>query len=313
LRRLEEQLDGKGRLPSVAHLFGNVYAVGGTCIISRTATAHELRQLRRRAFRQIVYVIDDDFEAGAVDPLLPASYRAKLAAFAAGPWLELKAMADVVVASSPVLANLYGSKTRVVQPAWRRQPAGFGHFERPSTFEIAHIGTASHTADYAMIRDEVGAILAAHPHVRLTLFGAAKGPDDLRGLPQVRIRRPMAWWRYKLVVPRLRFHLAIYPLRDSGFNAARSANKLFEHALVGAASLMTPNPALRAAAGPDLDDVFVDGSAAEWRDRIFADLQDQAACRDRAARTRARISEIAPLDEGADQWREILAMDGGSL
>ena len=34
-----------------------------------------------------------------------------------------------------------------------------------------------------------------------------------------------------------RFHVCIYPLLDSGFNLARSYNKIIEHAVVGAASI----------------------------------------------------------------------------
>ncbi len=59
----------------------------------------------------------------------------------------------------------------------------------------------------------------------------------------------MPWWLYRRALARMRFHLAIYPLGDTPFNRARSASKLYEHALVGAASLMSPIPALRDAAG----------------------------------------------------------------
>jgi hypothetical protein len=105
------------------------------------------------------------------------------------------------------------------------------------------------------------------------------------------------------------FHLALYPLRDSPFNRGRSANKLFEHALVGAASLMSPIPALRDAAGPAGQAVFVEGGAEEWRRRIEADIADPEACRRRAEATRARIAALDPAGAAADLWLEILAAE----
>ena len=303
----------ESELPRVAHLFGHVYAVGRTCVVSRIAGADELRRLDGRRFRQIVYVVDDDFEAGAEDPLLPARYRARLAAFAAGPLRELRERADVVVASSPALAALYGPKALVMQPAWRRTPAPLSHFERSGAFEIAHLGTASHAADLAPLGPGLARVLVAHPAARLTIFAAAACPPELREHPRVRLRGAMGWWRYKFMLPLQRFHLALYPLQDSRFTAARSANKLFEHALVGAASLMSPNPALRAAtAAGDLADLFVAGGAEAWEERIRADLSDRRACRDRAQRTRAHILAADPLGAAARQWRAILTIPGAT-
>jgi hypothetical protein len=294
-------------LPRVTHLFGNVYAVGDTCIISRTAAGEQLGQIAGRPFRQIVYVVDDDFEAGAADPLVPAAYRAKLAAFAEGPLREIRAMADVVVASSPPLAAAYGPKAVLMHPAWRRSPAALDHFDRKPSFEIAHLGTGSHAGDLLPLGAELERVLTEHRHVRLTIFAAAACPEKLRGHAQVRLLRAAAWWRYRLTVPMRRFHLAIYPLHEGPFSAARSANKLFEHALVGAASLMTPIPALTHAAGPGLVDLFVEGGLDAWGERIRADIADREAGRERAVRTGDHIRELDPLARAARQWRAILS------
>jgi hypothetical protein len=182
-----------------------------------------------------------------------------------------------------------------------------GHFDRPATFHIAHLGTGSHASDLGLLGPELINLLDAHPQVQLTLFAAAGRPDAAKTHPRIRVRGAMAWWRYKLVVPRLRFHLAVYPLQESRFNAARSANKLFEHALVGAASLMTPIPALRDAAGDGLADIFVTGNDGDWQARIEADIGAPGTCRERAQRTRAHILASDPLEAGARKWAAILA------
>jgi hypothetical protein len=307
LRHLGDQ-KGAGA-PSIRSIAPNVYVVGRTGVVSRYASRADLELLQLQDIRQIVYIADDDFEAGATDPRLPARYRSKLAAFAERAWPFLKAAADIVIVSNPVLGAIYGPKARVLQPVWDMRPATTEHFERPGRFEIVHLGTGSHRADLAPIAAALGDLLSGHPDARLTLFAGANIPDTLRGHPQVRARRPLPWWLYKRLLPRLRFHVALYPLQEGGFNAARSANKLFEQALVGAAGLMSPNPALRDAAGPELRGLFVEDGIEEWRQRIEQDLVDRSACRRRADATRAHILASDALARAVGVWREILSAD----
>jgi hypothetical protein len=294
-------------LPPIRHVARNVYMIGRTGIVCRYVALADLDLLQKKGARQIVYLADDDFAAGAADTTLPSGYRARLTHFVAGAWPTLRAAADIVLVSNPALASIYGTKARLVQPIWHRAPADTEHFARRRRIEIVHLGTGSHRADLAPIASALSGILKAHPDTRLSLFSGGDLPETLNNHPQVRSRRALPWWLYKRLLPRMRFHLALYPLRESAFNAARSANKLYEHALVGATSLMSPNPALRDAAGPGLADLFVEGGAQEWRDRIENEIADLAVCRDRAERTRAHILAGDPGKQTARQWLDILA------
>jgi hypothetical protein len=302
LHRREE-----AQLPPIRHVARNVYMLGRTGIVCRYAALADLDLLKKNGVTQIVYIADDDFAAGAADATLPSAYRARLAGFVEGAWPALRAAANIVLVSNRALAGIYGTKARLVQPIWHHAPADTKHFARPQRIEIVHLGTGSHRADLAPVASALAGILKAHPNARLTLFSGGDLPDKLKNHPQVRSRPALPWWLYKRLLPRMRFHLALYPLRESAFNAARSANKLYEHALVGAASLMSPNPALRDAAGPGLADLFVEGGAEEWRDRTENEIADFAACRRRAERTRAHILAADPLKQTTRQWLDILA------
>ena len=293
-------------VPRPVWLGANAYAVGETGVVSRYGSERDLERLSARGARRLVYIADDDFAAGAIDPGLPQPYRAKLASFAQEAWPTLKTAADVVIVPSPALAEIYGAKALILHPAWARDPAGTSHFERPRRVEIAHLGTGSHGSDLAPLAGPIAALLQANSDTRLTLFATTDPPSELSRHPRVRLRRQMPWWRYKHLLPWMRFHLAIYPLRDSAFNRARSANKLFEHALVGAASLMSPIPALLGATSGASTGVFVEGGPDEWRARIEADLADPAAARARAERVGKHISEIDPLGAAAERWLAIL-------
>jgi hypothetical protein len=285
----------------------NVYLVGKTGVIVRYGEAKDINRLKRAGAKHIVYIADDDFVAGGTDPGLPERYRLKLRTFAESDWPTLKAAADIVIVPGTVLAEIYGAKARIVPPAWDRPPASTEHFAAAKHIEIAHLGTGSHRGDLTLIVAPLAKILDRHPEARLTLFTGVNAPGPLRSHRHVRLRHPLSWWRYKRGLPKMRFHLALYPLAPTAFNNARSANKLYEHALVGAASLMSPNPALRAAAGPEAAARFIDGDAAEWEAQIEAHLAQPDAMRQQMEAARAHIHATDPLAYAALQWRDILA------
>jgi hypothetical protein len=305
LRRL--RAEQPGRLPPPRTLAPNLYLIGRTGIISRYGSAADLDRLSALGASRLIYIADDDFEAGAADPLLPARYRARLAHFVERDWPTLRSQADTVVVSSPPLQRIYGAKARLIHPAWHLPPATTDHFRSGRRIELAHLGTASHGSDFALLAPVLARILRARPNVRLTLLAGDAVPDPLGGLSQVRSLRPLSWWRYKLALRRMRFHLALYPLQRTPFNAARSANKLFEHAIVGAASLVSPIPALEEVAGARLPDIFVEGGPEAWRDRLEASIADLEACRERAQRIRRHILALDPLGQAARHWLELLA------
>jgi hypothetical protein len=303
LRRLRRD---EPDLPPIQILAPNLYRIGAIGVIVRYGAGSDVDRLRREGAQRIVYVADDDFSAAAVDPHLPAHYRERLKVFAEGDWRVLKEGADIVIVPGAVLAEQYGAKATVIAPAWHKPPASLEHFSNLRHIDIAHLGTGSHRADLDALAKVFSDILRKHREARLTLFSVTL-PEALRNNAQVRLRRPMAWWRYRLTLPRMRFHLALYPLRDTPFNRARSANKFFEHALAGAASLMSPNPALVKAAGSADADIFVPSDPEEWRRRVENDLDDRDALRRRAETTRTHIITSNPLDRAAKVWREVLS------
>lgn len=306
LNPLDALRRGASRLPPLKRVAKNLHAIGRTGIVVRYGEADDIARLERAGARRIVYVADDDFSAGAADPSLPPRYREKLAAFATSAWPALRDAADIVVVPGSVLAESYGAKARIVPPVWERTPADFDHFDAVGRIEVAYLGTASHVADLEDIAPTLAEALTKSPRdARLTLFLGDATPASLARHPRVSVRAPMSWRRYRRALRSMRFHLALYPLRDTAFNRARSASKFYEHALVGAASLMSPNAALQDAAGDTLPGLFVkDGG---WTARLEAELADLDLLRRRAEATRARIAASDPAGSAAEQWAEILS------
>ena len=295
-------------VPQPRYLAPNVYLVGSVGVIVRYGHARDVDRLRRAGAKRIVYVVDDDFRAGAADPNLPERYRLRLKAFVESDWPILTKAADILIVPGVVLANQYGENAHIVPPAWNFPCPSTDHFSA-KTIEIVHLGTASHLRDLDLIVEPLTNVLEAHPRTRLTLFAGEAVPGRLRSHSHVRLCHPHSWWRYRRALPRLRFHVALYPLAPGPFNEARSANKLFEHALVGAASLMSPNPALRAAAGPEAAATFVEGGAKEWEAKLADLVAAPQTMRLRFERARAHIQATNPLAYAALQWRDILSSE----
>jgi len=293
--------------PRIRHLSANVYLVGRTGVIVRYGGARDIERLSSAGAQHIVYIADDDFAASVGDLGIPEPYRLKLKAFVEDNWPELPAAADTVIVPGTVLAEIYGAKARIIPPAWDLPPASSDHFVTQERIEIVHLGTGSHRGDLALLVAPLTRILERHGGARLTLFAGSAVPGRLRSHHHLRLKRPRSWWRYKRALPKMRFHLALYPLAPTAFNNARSANKLFEHAIVGAASLMSANPALKAAAD-SLENIFVEGGVNEWAAEIETLIADRNALCERVDQARAHILEANPLARAAKAWREILEL-----
>lgn len=206
-------------------------------------------KLMRRALDwpgRLVYLIDDDIAGAAQSPDLPADYRRRLAQFDTQFHRRLLERADTIMVSSQPLATLFERDTRVtaqirqVFPYWPLDFADEGHFAslaRGLPLRIVHLGSASHAGAFNAIVPALAEVLEGQVPVHFTYFGreAASGLPDRH--PRITRITPMRWPTYKRWLASQRFHLALYPLDQAAFDAARSPNKIVEHAVIGAVGL----------------------------------------------------------------------------
>lgn len=223
---------------------GPVSAVGANCFTcGRTMLL--IRQdddaVMRRALdwpHRLVYLVDDDIAGAASSPGLPAAYRRRLCQFDRAFHQSLLHRADVIVVPSPVLAetlSLHGT-VELIDPFWSIPPGATDHFGS-GPLRIAHLGSGSHGGGLAPIAPALRRLAETTREIEITCIGRAGDHPALEGHPRIRRIAPMRWPRYRRWLARQRFHLALYPLAQTRFDRARSANKLLEHAIVGAAGL----------------------------------------------------------------------------
>lgn len=290
----------------VRRIGSNTFTIADTLLLIRRDTParmHDALNWRGRA----VYLVDDDIAAGSTCRHLPADYRGRLARFHADWQVPLIERADLVVATSPALRSVLdpiANGTRLLHPFWPHQPAGLDHFSQGET-RMVHLGSGSHRGGLMQITPALLTTLDAEPNVRLTCFGRPGEHPALEQHPRVSMLRPMRWWRYRRWIARQRFHIALYPLTDSPFDAARSANKLAEHAIVGAAGICS------GAWGPmgKLDDagICVGDAEGAWERAIRDLVRDRARAADIVGSAASTLRLLFDPVHQREFWIEVLA------
>lgn len=216
----------------------NVYRCEDRYVILRYATDAELSTLETARRQAVFYVVDDDLEAIARSPELPADYRQRLAGFVASSLARILRISDVVLAPNELLLERFPKhETALLYPSYCSVCDDFSHFDDGSRFRIVFTGTRSHLADLEAIAPALGCLCEAHPQIELTSFLGRRAPAALRQSPNIVHRDPLDWPAYREVLASARFHVALAPFRPIRTNECRSHNKIHDHAAFGAAGL----------------------------------------------------------------------------
>ncbi len=220
----------------------NSFATGDVALVVRAEHPEVVGRILSRKWKRLIYLIDDDIEAGLDDPGLPAAYRLRLRHLYTTQYRPILHSADVIVTGSECLRRKYGAMKQAyrIDPYWPLPLADPGHFDSLSgdgTVRLVHLGTASHRPDLEAILPALERAMSRLDRLELTVFYRFPELERLARRHRIRIRRHRGWSRHKRELPRQRYHLALYPLRNTAFNRARSLNKLMEHTVAGAVGI----------------------------------------------------------------------------
>ena len=223
--------------------------------------------------------------------------------------LRILAMADLVTAATPILAERLRPHTRAavrvvrnaVDPAWYDHAPDERLAGEP---RVIYHGTPVRLRDYELARPAVDAVAAAFPGLRRVWLGAAHEPRVVACTDEV---RPwvdgLAAFGGALAAARPDIGLA--PLLDEPFNRAKSELHWLEYSMAGAATVATSfGPA-----GPY--DVIRDGidgllatSRADWERHLRRLAASPELCRELAANARGRVLREYTVAVRAEEWAE---------
>ncbi|QDL91140.1 hypothetical protein FDP22_04695 [Paroceanicella profunda] len=272
---------------------------------------HDARAPLTLARRRLVYFIDDAWRAAGADLSLSRFWRGKMKLVEGRAAAFYIPRAEHVVVSTEALlpaarAAAPQAALHCIDPYWSEPLADAAHFDEGEGLEIVFLGAQLHGADLAFLLPALGAVLKAVPQARFTLSAGHALPPDWEGHPQLRRIPGLRWRDYRAGLTGRRFHLALYPLLDTPFNAGRSRNKIIEHAVVGAAPLYSdtwPEGREAAAAGAGL---ALPNRPEDWAQALIRLAADRAALRALAAAARAHAEAINRPDRQRALWERLL-------
>ncbi|WP_322807399.1 tetratricopeptide repeat protein [Thermanaerothrix sp.] len=199
--------------------------------------------------------------------------------------------ASVLVVSTPILGERYGSLARRVQVIPNGWDDENPNWEKPAPprqrVSIGWAGTATHREDILLVRNELLHFLRSHPEVTLVIGGDSQIFELFKPLPErQKVFLPFRPHNeYPLMLAN--FDILLAPLSNTRFNQAKSDIKLVEAGARRLPWVASPLPAYRAWG--------VGGILAEtpssWGDALSTLVQDSSLRQQLAAAGRKKSEE----------------------
>jgi hypothetical protein len=259
-----------GEARPIRRLAPTVFACGATAVVLRYARPRQIALLEQGAFERIYLVIDDDFAALNERDGLPADYRQRLLHYRDGALRRLMTIVTHVVAPSELILANYPDKVRIrLDPAQCHQSGGLDHHGNGRTLDVVFAGTRSHLQDLTHVADAIADVLRLRPDMRLTTFLNGHAPKALKNLDNAIHLSALEWPDYRAFVAANRYHVAIAPAMNTAFNAARSVNKLHDHAAFGAAGLYSRQSPFDRIVDDGRSGLLLPNEPARWREALL--------------------------------------------
>ncbi|MGM0855838.1 MAG: glycosyltransferase [Pseudomonadota bacterium] len=214
---------------------------GANLLLCRSLPLSWLRWLERNrsAFGYIVYLIDDDIAAAALDTTLPSTYRKRMAGIASlQP--RLLALADEVLACSEQLAQCFTPhhiNVSVLTPPLLAPLPGHDHFTMThsvqSPWQIGFHGTRAHLQDLLHIAPALETLQQQRSDTELEIMLGQHIPKRLAALPRVKAPAALPWQAFQQYQRKRRLHIGLAPLLATPFNQGKSFIKFLDIAAMG--------------------------------------------------------------------------------
>lgn len=259
-------------------------------VISRYISGAWLKVLTRLQHRgiKVVYFIDDDLFDLAVLRGLPWRYRWKVVTQAWVHRFSLLRLCDEFWVSTAYLAKKYAT----LHPVLIDPEPSHKTFESKKNIHVCYHGTASHTQEIEWLLPIIETVLSKTDHVHFELYGSRAVNRQFGSLPRVSVLHPMNWSNYLAFTATQKRDIALAPLLEGAFNAARGPTKFYDYARMGAVGLYSDRSPYHEFIRNGVDGLLLDNDPAAWVEAIMSLAQNEQRRISIAAEVQQRCTVI---------------------
>ena len=243
------------------------------CVISRYISYSHLNFLQELKLRgvKIIYFMDDDlFDINALSGL-PYKYQWKIFTQAFIYQSKLKKICDEFWVSTAYLAEKYAD----LNPMLLNPIPSVKTAIKNKTVSVCYHGTASHNQEIRWLIEIIEAVQSSSENIYFELFGTKTINKLFANYPRVSILHPMKWSNYFQFTASQKRDIALAPLLENDFNAARGATKFYDYARLGAVGIYSNVVPYKGFIRDGVDGILLENKVDTWVDNILALSQNQ--------------------------------------
>ena len=244
---------------------------------------------------KIIVDCDDDLMKVPADKDVDERYSNGAEAFR-----RLIVAADLVLVSTEVLASCYraiNSHVRLLPNIlsarlWQSPLAPKQASSASGDVRALYMGTATHDADLAILREPIGRLKSKYPNFKLCVVGGQRSNEDwferLDGPETPVIYTPFVPW-FRAVAADMDF--ALGALAETDFNACKSDLKFLDYSAAGLAGIYSDVPAYRQIVEQQSTGILTDNSPNSWFECMDWMISNPAERHNIAKRARRLVLE----------------------
>lgn len=237
----------------------------------------------------IVYFMDDDLFDWHAMSQLSWGYRLRLAHKALLQYRRLRRLCSEFWVSTRYLAEKYSQlEPELLAPHYPAELQQTGPLVR-----ICYHGTASHGAEIRWLREVMTGVQARCNNCYFELFGGDSVKRLYRAIPRVSVMHAMSWPDYLAWTSSESRDIALAPLLEDRFNAARGPTKFFDYTRMQAAGIYSDGAPYRGFINDGVDGVLLDNDPTRWVDMILQFALDAERRRAIASAATQRVVALA--------------------
>jgi glycosyltransferase involved in cell wall biosynthesis len=242
-------------------------------VISRYISRQWLRLLKNlpQPNVKIIYFMDDDlFDIRALQGL-PKRYQWKIFTKALIHRSCLQQLCDEFWVSTPYLAQKYAQ----LRPILLKPVALFTTLASKEAVRVCYHGTSSHQAEIEWLFSVIAGVQTRSDNIHFELFGSQAVAKAVNKLPRVSVLHQMNWSNYLSFTSTQKRDIALAPLLEGAFNAARGPTKFYDYARMDAVGLYSDISPYRDFIRNGVDGFLLSNEPSVWIEKLLELANDK--------------------------------------